>query len=129
MTGILNMARGLLLKTVYFLLQYGMTTYHWFLRFFKIRLHSWRKCGAQKALEKALKELGTSVYSLYARDEGDWQNAPAVQRQLKEAKEAEEKVMRFDESKEAITLEYSQKKEQIREKYSEKRAQIVATEE
>ncbi|NLI33370.1 MAG: hypothetical protein GX422_11425 [Deltaproteobacteria bacterium] len=124
MTAILKTARDVLLRTLYFSLQNGMTAYRWLLRFFKIRLHNWKKCGAQKALDRELKQLGTGIYSLYARDEGDWQNAPSVQQQIRAVKEAEGKLLQADALREAIDADYAEKKEKIREKYAARKAAI-----
>ena len=108
----------------YLALQYAYTILYWKLKFWKVQVQKWKKCGAQKKLEKTYGGLGADIYALYKQGETDWQRMPSVQQQLRLAEEAESKVFQVDQAIEEINNEYLRKKEELREKYSAKRAQV-----
>ncbi len=123
MTGIFNMAKSFMLKGLTFFFQVFLATFHWLTRFFRLRLCGWKKCRAQKELDRAMRELGTEVYFLSDR-EGDWRNAPAVQQQLTRVGEAEGKVLAAEELSGAINRKYKEKREGIKARFAERRARI-----
>jgi len=68
----------------YYGLQYAYTNLHCILRFFKVQLQKWKKCGVQKRIQKAYSGLGAEIYALHKQGADDWQSMPAVQQQLKQ---------------------------------------------
>jgi hypothetical protein len=123
MTGIFNMAKSFMLKGLTFFFQVFLATFHWLTRFFRLRLCGWKKCRAQKELDRAMRELGAEVYFLSDR-EGDWRNAPAVRQQLTRVREAEGKALAAEELSGAINRKYTEKRDSIKARYAERRARI-----
>jgi hypothetical protein len=119
---ILRMAKQL----GYYGLQYAYTNLHCVLRFFKVRLQNWKKCGVQKRIQKAYSGLGAEIYALYKQGAGDWQSMPAVQQQLKQVEEVESGVFRVDQVIEEINAAFQRKKDDLRELYAEKRARLMS---
>lgn len=117
---ILSMAKSL----GFYALQYVYTTLQCILRFFKVQMQNWKKCGVQKRVQKAYSGLGAEVYALHKQGAGDWQNNPAVQQQLRQVEEVESGVFRVDQVIEEIDAASNRKKEEIKALYAEKRARL-----
>lgn len=125
MNSIMNKVLGWLKQLGYLGLQYAYTIMYWKLRFFKVQVQKWNKCGTQKKLDKAYTGLGGEIYALHKQGETDWHGMPSVQQQLKLAEEAESKVFQVDEAIEEINNDYLSKKEEVKEKYSARRAEAA----
>lgn len=121
---ILRMAKNL----GYYGLQYAYTSVHCLLRLFRIQTQKWKRCGAQKRIQKAYGELGAEIYALHKQGAVDWQSMPAVQQQLKHVEEVESGVFRVDQVIEEINAAFQVKKEETRERYAEKRARLMTEE-
>lgn len=112
----------------YYGLQYGYSNLHGVLRFFRVQMQNWKKCGVQKRVHKAYSGLGAEIYALYKQGAGDWQNMPAVQQQLRQVDEVESGIFRVDQVIEEIDSAFKRKKEELKELYTEKRARLLAEE-
>lgn len=123
MTGIFHLFWTFLLKTVSYLCHFFLVTVHWFRRFLKIRRCKWKKCLAQKELDKAMRELGAEVYFVSDK-EGDLRGIPAVKQQLSRVEEAERKVLAVEELADKIKREYSDKLDRIKAKRKETRDRV-----
>ncbi len=126
MSGIMGKIMAMMKKLSYLGMQYAYILLHWKLRFFKIQLQKWKKCTAQKKMEETYSGLGAEAYALYKQGETDWQSMPSVQQQLKQAEEAESKVLQIEAAIDQIDSAYQAKKEDIKEKYAAKRAEVGA---
>jgi hypothetical protein len=112
----------------YYGLQYVLTYLHGILRFFKVQVQNWKKCGVQKRVQKAYSGLGAEIYALHKQGAGDWQGMPAVQQQLKQVEEVESGIFRVDQAIEEINAAYQRKKDEIKEVYAEKRTKLTSEE-
>ncbi|MHC1743823.1 MAG: hypothetical protein AB9873_12430 [Syntrophobacteraceae bacterium] len=112
----------------YYGLQYAYTNLHCILRFFKVQLQNWKKCGVQKRVKKAYSGLGAEIYALHKQGAGDWQSMPAVQQQLKQVEEVESGIFRVDQVIEEIDSAFKRKKDELKDLYAEKRARLMAEE-
>lgn len=123
MTGSFHLIWSLLLKMISYLFQFFLVTVHWFRRFLKIRCYKWKKCRAQKELDKAMRDLGAEVY--FASDkEGDLRGIPAVKQQLSRVEEVDRKVLAVEELADKINRDYSYKLDRIKAKSEERRARV-----
>ena len=100
-----------------FALKYGSLAAQWKLKFVKIRWKKWKRCGAQKELDKAYGRLGAEIFALYEGGHTEWQQMPLVEQKLKMVEKAEAKLFAVDEDIEAIASQYRAKKELIGNKY------------
>lgn len=124
MNSMVNKVLRCMKQAGYLALQYAYTIMYWKLKFWKIQVQKWKKCGLQKKLDKVCAALGAEIYALHKQSETDWHRMPSVQQQLKLAEEAESKIFQVDEAMEEISNAYMLKKNDIKEIYSAKRAEV-----
>jgi len=123
MMGIFHLFWSFLLKMILHLFRFSLVTVHWFRRFLKIRCYKWKKCLAQKELDKAMRDLGAEVY--FASDkEGDLRGIPAVKQQLSRVEEVERKVLAVEELADKINRGYSETLDRIKAKCEERLARV-----
>jgi hypothetical protein len=113
---------GVIKQLFSFAVEYFLIVVQWKLKFLKVQLKKWKRCGAQKELDKAYAKLGGEVFALYKGGQTDLQGMPLVDQKLKLVEEAESGVFAVDEEIGAITSQYEEKKEAISSKYRMKRS-------
>ena len=122
MNVILEKASGALRKPFYLAVEKVLIVVQWKLKFLKVQLKKWKRCGAQKELDKAYTKLGAEVFALYKGGQTDLQGVPLVEQKMKLVEEAENGLFAVDEEVDAINTQYQEKKEAISSKYRMKRS-------
>ncbi len=113
---------GMVKNLFSYAVEYFLIVVQWKLKLLKVQLKKWKRCGAQKELDKAYARLGGEVFALYKGGQTDLQGMPLIEQKLKLVEEAESGVFAVDEEIGAITSQYQEKKEAIRRKYRMKRS-------
>ena len=113
---------GMIKKLLYFAAEYFLIVVQWKLKFLKVQFKKWKRCRAQKDLDKAYSQLGAEVFALYKGGQTDLQGMPLAEQKLKLVEEAESGLFAVDEEVGAINSEYQEKKEAITSKYEMKRS-------
>ncbi len=113
---------GMIKKLFYFAMEYFLIVIQWKLKFLKVQLKKWKRCRAQKDLDKAYSQLGAETFALYKGGQTDLQGMPLAEQKIKLVEEAENGLFVVDEEVGAINSDYQGKKEAIRSKYEMKRA-------
>ncbi len=112
-------------KVGYYILQYGYISMNWLNKSFSIQFQAWRKCNAQKHLDRIFVSLGAEIFAYYKKGgDAGWRIEPTIEQQLRKAEEAEARVFQADAGIEAINAAYNSKKDEIISKYTLKRAEI-----
>ena len=113
---------GVIKNLFSFAVEYLLIVVQWMLKFLKIQRKKWKRCGAQKELDKAYARLGGEVFALYKGGQTDLQGMPLVEQKMKLVEEAENGVFAVAEEVDAINTQYQEKKEAISSKYRMKRS-------
>lgn len=118
-------------KFAYYALQYALIGLHWLLSRIKVQvLRRWRRCSAQKEVQKAYAGLGGEVYKAFRLgQDSDWAGLPEVQQQLKRVQEAESMVFQVDSAAEQVYGDFRARKAELQARYASKRQATVSREE
>jgi hypothetical protein len=122
MNAIVNKIMELSKNLGYLALQYAYVSLYWLLTLAKVQAQKWRRCSAQKKVQKTYSGLGAEIYSAHKLgQDSDWARLPAVQQQLKLVEEVESKVFQVDAVVEQINNDFAAKKAELQAHYAAKR--------
>ena len=89
MNALLAKALGAIRNLFYYASEYILIVVQWKLRWFRVLIKKWKRCSAQKEVNKAYSKLGAEVFALYRGGQTDLQGMPLVGQKLKLVEEAE----------------------------------------
>jgi hypothetical protein len=124
MNTLLAKALGAIKKLFYYAAEYLLIAVQWKLRWLRVQLRRWKRCSAQKEVDKAYSKLGAEVFALYRGGQTDFRGMPLVDQKLKLVEEAEGGLFAVDDEIDAINNEYREKKAAISSHYQMKRTSV-----
>lgn len=125
MSSITGKINEMIQRCGYFALQYIYLIGHWKWRLFSTQSRKWKRCTAQKNLEKTYSGLGAEIYAYHKQGgSAEWKDAPGVKQQLQLVEEAESKVFQADAEIAEVDEQFRNRKEELKARFSAKRSAV-----